>query len=173
MRQHGHSSILVAMKHALMSLVLIGLSVPLMGCSSIARGVTEAVLDHKADTADTRLCNITGPAFDGIEDSIIADENHEGTTRVLMVHGIGEHIPGYATPFREKLVRTMNMDSMDSTIKEFSLIDKNKGDEQTGKLQVYRHFSSKDDRELLFFELTWANIADQDRDVIAFDDTAR
>ena len=38
----------------------------LAGCSSIARGVTEAMLS-KGDEKDTRACTIEGAAFEGVE----------------------------------------------------------------------------------------------------------
>ena len=161
------------MKKILLCLALCSLTLPLIGCSSIAKGVTEAIMEKKDDEEDTRLCEIAGPAFDGIETSVAdkATANAPGTTKVLMVHGISKHIPGYSARFREKLVTSLGLDSMDPTIKEITLTSAAEGGTNDGILRVSRHFSSANDRELLFYELTWSGIGESDKDVIAFDDS--
>jgi hypothetical protein len=86
-----------------------------------------------------------------------------------MVHGIGKHLPDYSAHFREKLVRNMNFDSMDSTIKRIELTDAVRDGKPAGLLKVYHYYSSTTDHDLLFYELTWSPISDEAKKVIEFD----
>lgn len=80
-------------------------------------------MEKKDNAEDTRLCEIAGPAFDGIENSVAhkAVTGTPGTTKVLMVHGISKHLPGYSARLREKLAASLGLDSMDPTIKDITL----------------------------------------------------
>ena len=71
----------------------------LAGCVSISKGVTLALLE-KSEEADTRRCEVWGKPFEGIEPRL-AKEN--GKTKILMVHGVADHIPGYTTQFQAKI----------------------------------------------------------------------
>lgn len=144
----------------------------LSGCTSFAKGVTQAVLE--SEKKDSRLCEITGPAFEGVMDSLdhIDKTNPPRHTKILMVHGIGKHLPDYSARFLEKLTRTLNLDSVDPVVRQINLTDSEEQLADAGILRVSRHFSSKNDHELFFYELTWSGIADEDREVIAFDSSA-
>lgn len=161
------------MKKMFLCLAVCALVTPLTGCSSIAKGVTEAIMEKKDKAEDTRLCEIAGPAFEGIEASVAhkAVAGAPGTTKVLMVHGISKHLPGYSARFREKLAASLGLDSMDPTIKNITLTNAVENGEDVGTLRVSRHFSSANDREFLFYELTWSGIGEMDKEVIAFDDS--
>jgi hypothetical protein len=64
------------------------------GCASIAKGVTQAILE-RSEEEDTRACHIEGPASVGLEHLMKSQENERAgghstrTLKVLMVHGIG------------------------------------------------------------------------------------
>jgi len=60
----------------------------LTGCSSFGRGVAEAIMDQNNQQNDTRICEVTGRAFSGLEPLL------KDGLKVLMVHGIGDHTPG-------------------------------------------------------------------------------
>jgi hypothetical protein len=77
----------------------------LSGCASIGKGAAEAVLE-KSEEEDTRLCQVWGEPFTGIE-ADLAQKNKK--TKVLFVHGVGDHIPGYTTEFLEKLAKELNL----------------------------------------------------------------
>ncbi len=85
----------------------------LSGCAGFAKGVTQAILGQ--DQEDTRACHIEGPVSQGLEASLRAREQAHrsgGTTRrlkVLMVHGIEEHRPGYSGQFTEHLMRALGL----------------------------------------------------------------
>jgi hypothetical protein len=97
----------------------------LSGCSSISKGITQAYLEQ--ETEDTRECWITGRSFDGL-DSLFQVENEpaSGTSvsdklKVLMVHGIGNHAPGYSRRLQDGLVEEFGFENMDETIKTITL----------------------------------------------------
>jgi hypothetical protein len=156
-------------------LYLITCLLALGGCSSIAKGVTEAVMDHK--TEDTRICEIMGPPFTGIKNSLHQQSQGGGShhTKVLMVHGIGKHLPDYSARFREKLTKELKLDKIDSTVKEIDLLEAeekpNASARSAGLLKIFRYESSQNSSGLLFYELTWSGITDEDKQVIAFDDS--
>ena len=62
----------------------------LSGCASIGKGAAEAVLE-KSEKEDTRQCQVWGEPFTGIA-ADLAKKN--GKTKVLFVHGVGDHIRG-------------------------------------------------------------------------------
>ena len=100
------------------SLLLGLLAILFSGCASFGRGVAEAVLE-KASTEDTRVCQVKGKPFVGIAPSL---DDHQGKTKVLMVHGVGDHLPGYATEFQEKLAKELKLTAKESNYKEIQLI---------------------------------------------------
>jgi hypothetical protein len=103
-------------------LVLLGLT----GCGGMAKGVTEALLD-KSEAEDTRLCHIEGPPSEGLV-AVLGTQVAEragGTTnrqlKILMVHGIGRHIPGYSGRLTEHLMQALALDLRDEDSKDFTL----------------------------------------------------
>lgn len=155
---------LFILRYITMGLALIS---PLMlgGCSSITRGVTEAVMNDR-DEKDTRQCEIEGPAFGGVRQSLEAQSPQSPTvTKVLMVHGISSHVPGYSSRFQKKLYEELGLSVMDSTVKTITLdsnaIQWGKDESHTlGTLRVTRHTDAENTRQLIFYELTWSPITD-------------
>ena len=98
-------------------LAILAISVFGSGCASIAEGVTKAIIGDDEKTTDTRACDIVGPSFGGIEsllrqqETLLAKSSGDSTrvTKVLMVHGIGKHIPGYSTRLSDNLTRALGL----------------------------------------------------------------
>ena len=114
----------------------------LSGCSSISKGITQAYLEH--ETEDTRECWITGRSFDGL-DGLFQTENESasGTSdsdqlKILMVHGIGNHTPGYSRRLQDGLVEEYGFESMDETIKTIAMRHPAYPD-SLGVLRVHRY----------------------------------
>jgi len=153
----------------------------LSGCAGLARGVTEGVMGRRdAEAIDTRQCHVRGPAFDGLE---AAMQRQEGIVRgeieapraslkVLMVHGIGTHIPGYATRLAENLARALGLTRTERRFKQFSLMADSRPGEDLGVLRVTRFVDAEDERELLMYELTWDSIVEEEKQSIAFDNSS-
>lgn len=150
-------------------IVLLGMFPLLSGCSSFGKGVAQAILER--ETADTRLCEITGPGFPGVQASIDQQAQGKHHTKVLMIHGIGGPQPGYSARFREKLVRELNLDSMDQTVRNIEMVNAENKGESVGLLKIFRFFSSARNDELIFYELTWSGLTEEGKKVIAFDNS--
>jgi len=156
-------------------LTLLGCPVLLGGCSSVAKGVTEAVLDHEGTEEDTRLCEIEGMSFDGLRHSL--DEQNPASrkvTKVLMVHGISDHLPGYSSRFQKKLYEQLGLTIADATVKTIQLDGKaipwKNGEPHTlGTLRISRHTNADHTRQLLFYELTWSSITEGQKRALAAD----
>ena len=150
----------------LLALALLTLS----GCASISRGVTEAVMNYEVD--DERRCWITGRAFKGLEDLFL--ESTEGDSqpvsrlKIMTVHGIGSHRPGYSRRLLDSLVTELGMTSMSELVKSIPLAHPDyNGD--LGILSVYRYLNADRSREVLFYELTWDSIVEEQIRIIDYD----
>ncbi|MDD3288846.1 MAG: hypothetical protein PHX43_07590 [Alphaproteobacteria bacterium] len=158
-------------------LLFIALFCPVLlgGCSSVARGVTEAVLDNQSAKEDTRMCEIEGTSFGGIRQSLDSQSaENPKTTKVLMVHGISSHLPGYSNRFQKKLYENLGLTMTDATIKTIQL-DSNRvqwkdGETHTlGTLRITRHTDAENRRQLIFYELTWSPITAQQKQTLEED----
>lgn len=159
----------------LLFLTAFTLLIPLGGCAGIARGVTEAVLEEQKDQQDTRRCEIEGKAFDGLRQSLDSqtDENHK-TTKVLMVHGISAHLPGYSNRFQKMLFEKLGLDVTDATVKTIQLTSpdivwRDKEQHTLGTLRITHHTNADRSRQLIFYELTWSPITSQQKQDLAAD----
>ncbi len=147
----------------------------LSGCASFGRGVAEAVLEQNKE--DTRACHIEGPSSDGLESLFREQEkmSRKGEPRrilkVLMVHGIGRHIPGYSGRFTEHLTREVGLDVREQGYKEIVLREPDAGEGPLGNLRISRYTNKERTRELLFYELTWSEITEAEKAIIEFDDS--
>lgn len=147
----------------------------LSGCSSIARGVTEAVMDSKGPEEDTRQCEIEGQSFGGIHQSLDAQTNESSkVTKVLMVHGISSHLPGYSSRLQKKLFENIGLTKTDAMVKTIALnsndVEWAKDEPRTlGTLRITRHTDENNQKELLFYELTWSPITDPQKQALAAD----
>ena len=89
----------------------------LPGCASISKGVTLALLE-KSEEPDTRKCEVWGKPFEGIEPRLAKEH---GKTKILMVHGVADHIPGYTTQFQGKLAKEMGLNARSAKSKNIEL----------------------------------------------------
>jgi hypothetical protein len=146
------------------------------GCSGISKGVTQALLERPE--VDNRQCHVSGPGFEGVEQSVMrkSSETDPHSTKILMVHGISHHLPGYSYPFRAKLTQSLGLNAMLGDYKEIKLKHPDYKNEDgspadLGLLRVYNHFDTKSKRDLLFYELTWSPITEPRKELIAFDES--
>lgn len=149
----------------------------LTACTSISKGVAEAVLEQKVE--DKRECHITGAAYDGVRAAINEGKtrNPAHSTKILMVHGIAKHMPDYSAQLREKLTKALDLSTLETDVKEIHLSDPQFPDaqgktEDLGELRIFRYMSEDRSREMLFYELTWSSITEQRKQTIAYDDGA-
>lgn len=135
------------------------------GCASFGKGVVQGLLEN-AEEKDTRVCKIWSKGFEGIDTSI---DKTEGKTKVLMVHGVGHHIPGYSTILLEKLAKELDLPVMEPSYKELTLSAPMAPSKNLGTLRLTRLLSKDRARELLFYELTWSSISEIEKEILAYD----
>lgn len=152
-------------KKTLMPLSL-ALTVVLSGCASFGRGIAEAVIE-KAESADTRVCQVRGKPFAGIASSLIT----KGKTKVLMVHGVGDRLPGYSTQFLEKLAKQLGVTAKSSNSRDIRLVSLLEPDKNLGNLRITQLKNATDSKELLFYELTWSEITRGEKELLGFDNS--
>ncbi len=159
-------------KIPLVGLLLIMVS----GCAGIAKGVTQAILE-RSEEEDTRACHVEGPASSGLEALLKEQENERAggqstrVLKVLMVHGIGRHIPGYSGRLTEILMRELKLGIREENYKEIALREPDVWDDPLGSLRISRYMNEARTRELLFYELTWSEITELEKKIIEFDDS--
>jgi hypothetical protein len=137
------------------------------GCVSIGRGIAEAFLESQ-NKIDSRQCEIWGEGFSGIESYL---QKNDGKMKVLMIHGVGEHLPGYATEFAEKLAKELDLSVMSKRHKNIALTDPADKTKKLGNLRIDHFLDSSKTKELLFYELTWSEITEKQKEVLAYDNS--
>jgi len=146
----------------------------LSGCASFSKGITQAILER--ETEDTRQCWITGRAFNGLDNLVqteIDSSNGESVNdklKILMVHGIGHHEPGYSRRLQDGLIEELGLDSTDETIKTIPMTHP-AFPESLGILRVHRYMNLEKSQEMLFYELTWDSIVEEEKQLLAFDNS--
>ncbi|WP_262967092.1 hypothetical protein [Methylobacter psychrophilus] len=137
----------------------------LSGCASLGKGAAEAVLE-KSENEDSRQCQVWGEAFTGIAADLA---NKQGKTKVLFVHGVGDHIPGYTTQFLEKLAKELNLNVRSEGQKNIDLNTPLFPDKDLGNLRITHLLNEQNGQELTFYELTWSGITRQEKALLNFD----
>lgn len=148
-------------------LLALSFSILLSGCSSFGRGITEAILDRQ-DGEDTRLCEIWGEKFSGLKPQL---EVANRKMKVLMVHGVGNHLPGYSTQFLEKLAKELDLTVTAKSYKNIALADPKDPSKHLGNLRINRYLNKDKNQELLFYELTWSEITAKDKEILSYDNS--
>jgi len=148
----------------------------LAGCSSFAEGVTEAILES-SEQEDTRQCHIEGPPSPGLAHTLAEQDQEQSSSppvrelKVLMVHGIGRHIPGYSGRLTEGLMPALGLVNKSDTRKEIELWEPAVSDEPLGTLAIHLYLNPDRTRRLVFYELTWSDVIEAERRDIAFDNS--
>lgn len=146
-------------------LVLLIISALLSGCASFGEGIATAILE-KQEEEDLRECRVDGKKFGGMQGSF---DQSSHALKVLMVHGVGTHIPGYSTQFQEKLAAELHLPIRSSHYKEMHLVDKEYPEKDLGVLRVRRLLDEEKNREILFYELTWSAITNPEKEKLKYD----
>jgi hypothetical protein len=143
------------------------ISTLLSACASFGEGVVNAII-ARSITEDVRACQVWGMPFVGIEPGL-SRTNED--TKILMVHGVGVHSPGYGTQLLEKLSKQLNLDSRSGDSKNITLASPLFPGEEMGNLRITNMKNVKTGKELFFYELTWSPITQAEKNLLAFDNS--
>jgi hypothetical protein len=145
----------------------LSIAILLSGCASFGKGVTEAILE-KTDNEDTRVCQVWGKPFAGVDANL---NKTKGKTKMLFVHGVGDHIPGYTTEFLEKLAKQLDLNERSDDEKNIQLSAPLVPGKKLGNLRITHLFNKEKGKELIFYELTWSEITREEKALLAFDNS--
>ncbi len=148
------------MKKLWLILVIFSLS----GCASFGRGIAEAILE-KPENTDNKKCEIIGTEFAGIEQAF---QNKE-TVKILMIHGVGTHKAGYSTRIRDNLAAKLNLNMRSRYAKNITLLNPENPKQEIGNLRVTRMQDEDDEKEFIFYELTWSVTTLDAKKILDFD----
>ncbi len=141
----------------------------LSGCASISEGLARAFLNPKEEPKDTRACHVEGPAFPGIAELM---SEHQGPLKVIMVHGIGDHQPAYATRLAEGLAKALELSVRAERFKQFQLSNPDLfPDVDLGTLSAAFYTTKDSSRSMIFYELTWTPVIAKQKALLAFDNS--
>ena len=154
----------------------------LSGCSSIAEGVTTALLKSGGEKEQKEQCEIVGPAFEGIEAAMRPQSklspdsgNVRPTkkTKVMVVHGIGPAERDYSVRLQRNLTRELELNVRNRRSKVIELRDPMYEGSDLGTLSISRYLSDDGTQEIMFYELVWAGITAPQKRVLAYDTSGR
>ena len=158
--------------------------IPLLaGCASFGEGLGRGLISGMKGDPDTDhgACEVSGAPFEGIEAALKSQDGQGaiGNTaaaerkvvKVMMVHGIGSHFPGYSGRTTANLTAALGLDVSAPQIKSMEIPDLLTPGASLGTLTVQRLTDAARERELLVYELTWSRISDPARASLRFDTT--
>ncbi len=171
----------LAISPHLLRLIALFVAVGLLnGCANIARGITEGLLSsNRSDDpwADRPICLVNAEKQSGIGQALATrDARKNEQVKVLMVHGIGEQLPGYSARLQAKLVAALDLPVIAGHFREIEmLVPPNWGlppfEGPIGHLRIHRFRNRDETREVLFYELTWSMITAAKKRQLDFDNS--
>ncbi len=117
-------------------------------------------------SSEDLLCQIEGKPFQGLY-SLIKDSTN--TTKVLMVHGVAKHEPGYSTQLMQGLANKMGLNQISRITKNIDLTYAIDTDKKLGNLRIKQLTNEDESHKLIFYELTWSEINDDRKKILAYD----
>jgi hypothetical protein len=160
---------------------LLALLTLLGGCASFGEGLSRGVLSsfQASSDADNSACEVSGAAFEGIEGALQAQDGQgvigetpsakRSVVKVMMVHGIGSHHPGYSGRTTANLTAALGLDVHAPQVKSINIPSTSDPATSLGTLTLQRFSDNALERELLVYELTWSRISDPARANLRFD----
>ena len=124
------------------------------------------------EVADERRCWVNGRSFQGLNDlfraTVEGDSGLVASLKIMTVHGIGSHAPGYSRRLLNSLVTEFRLTRMAEVVKTVNLTHPDHpGD--LGILSVYRYMNAAQTSEVLFYELTWDSIIEEQIEIVDYD----
>lgn len=144
-----------------------GLLLVILGAGSCASFEKQLANDVAASaTHKLDRCEIEGFVYKGVDGSLQKPQ----ILKVLMIHGVGTHHPGYSLILQEKLANNIGFDVMSRVPKNISLLDP-KLRTPVGNLRITYWQNRDASKKMMFYELTWSEITTPYKKMLSFDVT--
>ncbi len=137
----------------------------LAGCEAVGRGIAAELLDESRSVEKSGRCVVTGYRVPGTESHLHPGE----TVKILMIHGIGTHSPGYSLLLQENLAKNLGLNVMSRTGRNIGLRSPEDPQTALGNLRVTFLTDEKGEKRILFYELTWSEITRPQKELLAYD----
>lgn len=153
------------MIHMLRLAILIFLSGLLTACAAFERQIAKDLIP----THETVLnrCEIEGFDYPGLDAGLAQPQ----ILKVLMIHGVGIHHPGYSRRLQQNIANNTGLDVRSRVAKNIHLLDPSDHHTPIGNLRITFWENRDGSKKMLFYELTWSPITTPDKQIIAFDTT--
>ena len=154
----------------------------LSSCSSIAEGVTTALIKSGGEDELPEQCEIVGPVFEGMGSAMrhpsepspgAGSGQHASKTKVMVVHGIGPAEPDYSVRLQRNVTRELGLNVRNRRSKRIQLRDPEFEGTDLGTLTISRYVNNDGNQEILFYELVWAEITAREKRVLDYDTSER
>ena len=146
-------------------LVLILVLAALGGCASFERELARDIV--KSGEVKLDRCEVSGFRYPGIDNGLQTPK----VLKVLMIHGVGIHHPGYSRRIQENLAAKTGLDVLSRLPKNIKLRDPENPQTPIGNLRISFWQNRSGTENMLFYELTWSEITTPEKQIIAFDTT--
>lgn len=137
----------------------------LAGCEAVGRGIAAELLDESRSVEKSGRCVVTGYRVPGTESHLHPGE----TVKILMIHGIGTHSPGYSLLLQENLAKNLGLNVMSRTGRNIGLRSPEDPQTALGNLRVTFLTDEKGEKRILFYERTWSEITRPQKELLAYD----
>ncbi len=149
------------MKKSILTLSL--LSLALGACSSFEKQFADDIV--ASSTNELSLCDIQGVQYAGLESQLAESD----TLKVLIIHGVGTHHPGYSDKLQLNLMTKMGVNQKSRLSKNITLLDSAYKNTKIGHLRTTQWHDECNDKSIIFYELTWSMITQPYKDKLSFD----
>lgn len=136
----------------------------LCSCATLEKDLVTDLVNNKSPL---HRCEVEGFVYPGID----ADLQTPQVLKVMMVHGVGLHHPGYSRRIQENLANNIGLDVRSRLAKNVTLLDPEDSKTKIGNLRVTFWQNADARKNMLFYELTWSMITTPEKQIIAFDTT--
>lgn len=136
------------------------------GCESFGRGFASEILHYSENIqVVNQECIATGYRVNGIAEEIKSPQ----PVKILMIHGIGTHYPGYSELLQQNLSFALGLDVFSTQGKNVELRNPERPQERLGNLRLTFMRDKGGNRRILFYELTWSEITAQQKKMLVYD----
>ena len=137
------------------------------GCASLERSLIKDIVD--TGKVSLNRCEVEGFEYGGVDSALDGGQ----VLKLLMIHGVGTHHPGYSMRLQENLAGNIGFNVVSRLPKNVTLLDPADGETEIGNLRVTYWQNKASGKRMLFYELTWSMITAPDKEIIAFDTEER
>ncbi len=135
------------------------------GCRAVGRGIAEELLRETKTVNNLGPCIVTGHQVAGVDSHLQSRQ----PIKILMIHGIGTHYPGYSLLLQENLAQNLGLDVMSRSNKNIALRSLDNPNTDLGNLRVTFLADREMKKKILFYELTWSEITAAQKQMLVYD----